>query len=87
MPLIIEDHKDFFPDVSGKQVHDEPECQWTSIRRLIVNFKLRRSFLRVMLMPFKQLWARMPVLGMFAAHWQFPLILRVLAIAMTFTGT
>jgi hypothetical protein len=34
-----------------------------------------------MLMPFKQLWARM--LSMFTA--QFPLILRVVAIAMTFT--
>jgi hypothetical protein len=56
---------------SGKQVHDE----WTSIRRLIV----KKSSL--MLMPFKQLWARM--LSMFTA--QFPLILRVVAIAMTFT--
>ena len=34
-----------------------------------------------MLMPFKQLWARM--LSMFTA--QFPLILRVVATAMTFT--
>ena len=53
---------------SGKQVHDE----WTSIRRLIV----KKSSL--MLMPFKQLWARM--LSMFTA--QFPLILRVVAIAI-----
>ena len=71
MSLIIENYKNFFPDVSGKQVHDE----WTSIKRLIV----KKSSL--MLMPFKQLWARM--LSMFTA--QFPLILRVVAIAMTFT--
>ena len=71
MSLIIENYNNFFPDVSGKQVHDE----WTSIKRLIV----KKSSL--MLMPFKQLWARM--LSMFTA--QFPLILRVVAIAMTFT--
>jgi hypothetical protein len=57
----------------GKQTHDE----WTSImiRRLIV----RKPSL--MLMPFKQLWARM--LSMLTA--QFPLILRVVATAMTVT--
>ena len=89
MSLIIEDYKDFPPDVSGKQVHDsddsEPECQWTSIKRLIVNFKLKTRRPLLMLMPLRQLWVRM--LGMFAA--QFPLILRasVLAIAMTFATT
>ena len=87
MSLIIEpeDYKDFFPDVSGKQAHDdsEPECQWTSIKRLIVNFKLKTRRPLLMLMPLRQLWVRM--LGMFAV--QFPLILRasVLATAMTLT--
>jgi hypothetical protein len=63
----------------GKQTHDE----WTSImiRRLIV----RKPSL--MLMPFKftgkQLWARM--LSMLTAQSLFPLILRVVATAMTFT--
>ncbi len=57
LSLIIENYKSFFPaslsDVSGnlKQAHGE----WTSIRRLIVS--LRKPAL--MLMPFKQLWARM----------------------------
>ena len=66
MSLIIENYNNFFPDVSGKQVHDE----WTSIKRLIV----KKSSL--MLMPFKQLWARM--LSMLTA--QFPLILRVVVV-------
>ena len=66
MSLIIENYNNFFPDVSGKQVHDE----WTSIKRLIV----KKSSL--MLMPFKQLWARMLSI---TAH--FPLILRVVATA------
>ena len=57
--------------MTGKQVNDE----WTNIKRLVVQKSSLTS------MPFKRLWARM--LSMFTA--QFPLILRLVAIAMTFT--
>ena len=69
--LIIENYKKFFVDVTGKQVVDE----WISIKRVIA----QKSTLTAM--PFRRLWARM--LSMFTA--QFPLILRLMAIAMTFT--
>jgi hypothetical protein len=69
--VIIENYQKFFVDVTGKQVVDE----WISIKRVIA----QRPTLTAM--PFKRLWARM--LSMFTA--QFPLILRVVAIAMTFT--
>ncbi len=61
----------------GKQTHDE----WTSIMIMIRRLIVRKPSL--MLMPFKQLWARM--LSMLTA--QFPLILRVVTVAtaMTFT--
>ena len=69
--LIIENYKKFFVDVTGKQVVDE----WTAIKRMVVQKP------SLMGMSFKRLWARM--LSMFTA--QFPLILRLVAIAMTLT--
>jgi hypothetical protein len=69
--LIIENYKKFLPDVTGKQVVDE----WTAIKRMVVQKP------SLMGMSFKRLWARM--LSLFTA--QFPLILRLVAIAMTFT--
>jgi hypothetical protein len=69
--LIIENYKKFFADVTGKQVVDE----WTAIKRMVVQKP------SLMGMSFKRLWARM--LSLFTA--QFPLILRLVAIAMTFT--
>ena len=69
--LIIESYKKFVADVTGKQVVDE----WTAIKRMVVQKQ------QLMMMPFKRLWARM--LSMFTA--QYPLILRLVAIAMTFT--
>ena len=69
--LIIENYKKFFVDVTGKQVVDE----WTAIKRMVVQKP------SLMGMSFKRLWARM--LSLFTA--QFPLILRLVAIAMTFT--
>ena len=69
--LIIENYRKFFADVTGKQVVDE----WTAIKRMVVQTP------SLMSMPFKRLWARM--LSMFTA--QFPLILHLVAIAMTFT--
>jgi hypothetical protein len=57
--------------VTGKQVVDE----WTAIKRMVVQKQ------QLMMTPFKRLWARM--LSMFTA--QYPLILRLVAIAMTFT--
>ncbi len=69
--LIIENYRKFFADVTGKQVVDE----WTAIKFMVVQKQ------QLMMMPFKRLWARMP--SMFTA--QFPLILRLVAIAMTVT--
>jgi hypothetical protein len=62
----------FAADVTGKQVVDE----WTAIQRSMVVKKLQ-----LMMLPFKRLWVRM--LSMFTA--QFPLVLRLVAIAMTLT--
>ena len=69
--LIIESYKKFVADVTGKQVVDE----WTAIKRMVVQKQ------QLMMMPFKRLWARM--LSMFTA--QYPLILRLVATAMTLT--
>ncbi len=64
----------------GKQTHDEWTSRSIMIRRLIV----RKPGPSLMLIPFRQLRARM--LRMLTVTAQFPLIiLRVVATAMTFT--
>jgi hypothetical protein len=73
VPVTRASSKTKLPDVSGPGKHWQAHDEWTSImiRRLIV----RKPSL--MLMPFRQLWARMLSTGMLTA--QFPLILRVVA--------
>jgi hypothetical protein len=66
--LIIENYRNFFADVTGKQVVDE----WTA------NSVWLCKKPSLMSMPFKRLWARM--LSMFTAHFQ--LMLRSVAIAI-----